>query len=162
MTTNEQPTSPTPSRGGVNIIIPDLVLQRAQILSWALDEKREFFRRHNITVVVNFWSKLDADMSECWGVRYLYIPRPSSRGMLDPDIPVLAQAVLQLVRASGGKVLVLCEAGKTRSVYFSLILMSLHWNIPLREALTRLTIKHSLKGFMLDRIHNEPTTSSSV
>ncbi len=144
-------------RGGVNVITPT-ILQRGQILSWSLEDKREFFQRHGITMVVNFWSKLDHDFSECWGVTYHYIPRPDSRGMLEPDIQQLAHFVVNhLATIPGSRVLVLCEAGRTRSVYFCVLLYALQNKVSLREAYRAVDAvlqgRHSLKSFMMEVIN---------
>lgn len=147
-------TEPTYTRKGVNIILRR-IHQRAQIMTWSLDEKRTFLAQHNISMVINFWSKLDADMSEC-PVTYIYVPTPHSKDMLAMNNTILAEFVSKwLVMNPESNVLVLCEAGKTRSVFFCVLLVSLWQDITLVEALklvTRVIPGHRLKQFMLDYI----------
>jgi len=159
MTTEEQLTLEIPSdaiekatRKGVNEIWPKLIFQRGQIMSWSLPEKVKFFQIHNIGMVVNFWSKLDADMSEA-GVIYVYAPTPHSEDMLDEDKFILADYVANYIHSSSHKaVLILCEAGKTRSVFFTILVLSRAVNIPKLAAyrIVDSKVKHSLKGFMLE------------
>ena len=161
MTTEEQLTLVIPSdatekaaRKGVNEIVQGRIFQRGQIMSWSLPEKVKFFEMHKIGMVVNFWSKLDADMSEA-GVIYVYDPTPHSERMLDFDKKVLANYVVNWLKLTpGNAVLILCEAGKTRSVYFSILVLSTYLGIPLLSAynIVNSKIKHSLKGFMLEEL----------
>lgn len=112
------------TRKGVNVMADNRLYQRGQIMTWSLEEKQRFFAQHSIGMVINFWSKLDADMSEC-SIPYLYVPTPHSKDIMSINNILLAQYVSGWLVANEDKnVLVLCEAGRTRSVFFCVLLMS--------------------------------------
>lgn len=153
---NQQPAY---TRKGVNVIA-ERIYQRGQIMTWSLEEKRAFFKQHNIGMVVNFWSKLDADMSEC-GVIYVYAPTPHSKDITSINNVVLAEYVSSWLVCNTGEeergenVLVLCEAGKTRSVFFCVLLVSAFTGVVMNEALkvvTKVIPGHKLKPHMLEYI----------
>jgi hypothetical protein len=108
---------------------------------------------YGIKTVVNFWPKIDPDITESGITSYLYLPAVRSEQMLEPRIESAARYVSEL--CVGGAVLALCEAGMTRSVYFCVLLASLLLEIPLIQAkdvvLGRIG-RTSLKPCMLRRI----------
>ncbi|MFK5283463.1 hypothetical protein ACI3PL_28210, partial [Lacticaseibacillus paracasei] len=75
---------------------------------------------------------------------------------MSPEIQTLAESVSAHLLRHGKQVLVLCEAGRTRSVYFCILLVSHYLAISLPAAkdhvVAALKGKHSLKGFMLDNL----------
>lgn len=120
----------------------------------SLDEKRAIFEAFNVGMVINFWSKLDSDMSEV-PVPYLYIPTPRSQMMLAESNVILARYVAAWLKNTESSVLIMCEAGKTRSVFFCILLMGAYQNISLLKALpmvTKVAKNHALKQFMLDYV----------
>lgn len=109
------------TRGAVNEVVPGLVYQRAQVLTWTRERKRALFEAYRVGWVVNFWPKLDPDLADLPIRGYLYLPLPASAGVIQPYIVEMADHVAGLASPSS-TVLVLCEAGKTRSVVFSALL----------------------------------------
>lgn len=129
--------------------------QRAQILSWQRPEKVQLFAELGIKVVVNFWPKLDPDLSDSGLGWYWYIPADRSMEMLEPRIHHAAEALARFLVLAPPKTaaLILCEAGKTRSVFFSALLIHHMEHVSLAEAHARVVEAvptHSLKGFMVD------------
>jgi len=125
-------------------------------MSWNLDEKREIFKEYEIGMVVNFWSKMDSDMSACEPI-YVYCPTPHSADMLSDDKFILANYVSEWLKSGDKNVLILCEAGKTRSVFFTVLLVREFLSKTLKDSLLYVESKlkkHSLKNFMLDYIEN--------
>jgi hypothetical protein len=120
------PTLPSQTenlRKSINTIIPEKLYQRGQILSWKRQEKEQFLSQHKIGLVVNFWSKIDNDMSEL-PVMYWHIPTPHSDDMVSSKIVSLAKVASDLMQKESLALLSLCEAGKTRSVFFAILIAS--------------------------------------
>lgn len=148
-----QEDKPSYKRKGINEIHPR-IFQRGQIMSWSLDEKRDIFKNYRIGMVINFWSKMDSDMSACEPT-YIYCPTPSSIDMLLEDKLLLAEYVAKWLENGKENVLILCEAGKTRSVFFTILLVSRFLHMTLKDSLNYVASKiktHSLKKFMLSYI----------
>ena len=145
-------------RKHVNVILPGQVYQRGQILSWSREDKLALLREYNIRVVVNFWPKLDPDFSGDVLDLYMYAPNSRSLGMLGNGNNVLAAAGSHYLKSKpGSAALILCEAGKTRSVFFCVLLLCNLLGVQLKEALAiveQAVPNHSLKQFMLDYIQN--------
>lgn len=109
------------ARKAINELLPGKLYQRAQILSWPLEDKVKLVKDLNIGIVINFWPKLDPDMSSlpCW---YYYMPS-SSEQMLDDNVILISDFVSTLLAENCDmSALILCEAGKTRSVFFASLL----------------------------------------
>lgn len=144
-------------RNSINTIIPGKLYQRGQILTWQREKKYAILREYGIQTVVNFWPKLDSDLGEA-GINYLHFPAVQSSQMLDSRIELASRLVSQLCEQT--PVLVVCEAGKTRSVYFCILVVSLILKCPLLEAKELVTKKlrgTSLKNFMLERFRQIKT-----
>lgn len=130
-------------------------MQRSNILTWSLEDKRRLFRSNRVGLVVNFWSKLDPDMSECHDVSYLYMPKTDAgESMLGADIDPLADFVVAwLQRYPDRSVLVLCEAGRGRSVYFSCVLYAKYTGCSTADAMAHVVRtlggRHSMKPFLM-------------
>lgn len=119
------------SRGGVNIVIPGKLYQRANMLKWPAAQKEKLLAELGITVVVNLWSKVDPDMSH--GSR-LYLNYPmTSLNVDEGTAATMTSAVARLIDA-GHVVLVHCEAGRNRSVWFCTRLVMALENKGVREA----------------------------
>lgn len=147
-------------RNAVNEIVPGKIYQRGQILTWQREKKYRILSDLGIRYVVNFWPKLDPDLAEADIDGYFCLPAVRSEQMLEPRIEVAARWIARLCKDK--PVLVLCEAGVTRSVYFCVLVTSLLLQIPLHVAKDRVvaqTGRTSLKPFMLCRIARgwEPT-----
>ncbi len=141
-------------RNSVNKIIPGKLYQRGQILTWQPEVKYEFFREHRITLVANFWPKLDPDLAGAPIRQYLHLPAPRSEEMLSSRMDMAANYIAALLRKKE-VALILCEAGVTRSVYFCVLVVSHLLNVDLEEAFHQVESrmpKVRLKGFMMDRI----------
>lgn len=162
-----QPEMPNPGhpllpalkiRKRVNEMSEGRILQRGQILSWTLPEKQALFREMGITVVVNFWPKIDSDLSDSGLSWYWHIPVARSANMF--ALPVLAAAdavAALLVRDPTQRVMILCEAGKTRSVCFCVLVVARLHEISMVDALAQVEAAvpgHSLKSFMIDHFNS--------
>jgi len=137
-------------RKSFNEIIPGKLYQRGQILTWQYEDKKKLLDHLGIDIIVNFWPKVDSDLAPYW---YFYIPNNRSDMMLDEEIDLMALTIADLLESK--TVLVLCEAGKTRSVFFLTLVMSYWHDVTLRDALDiveKAVPKHSLKKFMLEYI----------
>jgi hypothetical protein len=141
------------ARNVVNEIIPRQLYQRGQILTWQRWKKYEMLTEKGIKTVVNFWPKMDPDLAESPVVNYLQLSAVRSEQMLETRMEGAARWVARL--AETAPVLVLCEAGKTRSVYFCVLLTSLLLEESLEDALEHVRGRVgavSLKPGMLRRI----------
>lgn len=141
-----------PGRNTVNEIIPGKLYQRGQILTWQRAKKYAMFQQYGIKTVVNFWPKMDSDLAES-GVVYLHIPSVQSEQMLSSLVDLASQWVAQLCERD--PVLVICEAGVTRSVYFCVLVTSEVLGISLQDAKEYVASRLgrvSLKPLMLRRI----------
>ena len=116
-------TSQSPVRKRINTLIKGKLYQRAQVLSWTRDDKVKLLNDLHIRAVVNFWPKIDPD----WGTLpidwYWYLPVSRSMNMLSPHILRAACAVADYLKEDNAVALILCEAGKTRSVFFSILVL---------------------------------------
>jgi hypothetical protein len=120
-------------RGALNEIVPGRLYQRGQILTWSLAKKRDLVLQNQIRWIVNFWPKLDPDLAELPLYGYLYVPLPDSAGIMQERIRRLA-AFLAPSITENARALILCEAGVTRSLYFSTLLVREMEGIPGWEA----------------------------
>lgn len=150
--------SPLPrGRNSVNEIIPGKLYQRGQILTWQREKKYRMLEEYGIRTVVNFWPKIDSDMGEA-GVNYIHIPAVQSEQMLDSRVLLAADWVSQMIDQEG-PVLVLCEAGVTRSVYFCILTVSRVLGLTLPKSKSYVTGRlgrSSLKQFMLRALEERP------
>jgi hypothetical protein len=145
----------TRTRSAVNELVPGLLYQRGQILTWQPEVKAELLRSLGVTCVVNFWPKLDHDLSNGPAMTYLHMPCIASRLVLEPRVQEAARFVARLLRRGNEKALVLCEAGVTRSVFFCVLVVARLEGVGLPEALERVRGRMprvDLKGFMMDFI----------
>lgn len=153
------------TRAGVNVIIPTKLLQRAQILTWTLDVKSLFIRQHRITAIVNFWPKIDPDASNLRLDMYYQVSCPDSNMMLLPHININADAVCAYMGLPKKNVLVLCEAGKTRSVFFCVMLWQRLHNCTYEEAEKSVAQRIGsidLKGFMKEWLAEEDSPKGLI
>ncbi len=140
-------------RKAVNEIIPGRLYQRGQILTWKYDEKIRLFEEYNIGLVVNFWPKIDPDLSDMW---YLHLPSGSD-DMIDNYTRIMVKTVAKLLEPNDMAALILCEAGKTRSVFFATLVYAelMHVDTSLAyKKIARLLPTNKLKPFMIDYFHN--------
>ena len=141
-------------RGAIREIIPEVLYQRGQILTWQREKKFAVFKDLGIKTVVNLWPKQDPDLAESQVVNYLQLSAVRSEMMLESRMETAARYVAELCQEH--PTLVLCEAGKTRSVYFCILVVSFLQEVSLREAMDQVVGRIgsvSLKKFMLDRIN---------
>jgi predicted protein tyrosine phosphatase len=104
-------------------VIPGLY-QRGSMLSWPYAQKQEAMRRQGITVVFNLWNKVDPDLSgQC-----LYVNWPIRGNAMPNHADLMADFAASLL-ISGERVLVHCEAGVNRSVWFCAAIVARvnHW-----------------------------------
>ena len=141
-------------RKAVNTIVKGRLYQRGQILTWKYDEKVSLLNDLHVGVVVNFWPKVDPDMTDTW---YFHLPSGSAE-MMDPKIEYMACAVADLLRVDKSiSALILCEAGKTRSVFFATLVMADLLNIDTIQAykkISKLLPTNKLKPFMANYLNH--------
>lgn len=112
-------------RGALVEVFPG-VYQRGNFLSWPYAQKQALLAQYGITVVFNLWNKVDPDLSgSC-----LYVNWPI-RGNAMPDN---ADAMVSLGAAllnRGERLLIHCEAGVNRSVWFcaAIIAQANNWSM---------------------------------
>jgi len=110
-----------------------------------------------ISAIVNFWPKVDPDLAEIPLDWYWQLSSPRSEEMLAPRMMYAAGAVADYLDLDGTGVLVLCEAGKTRSVFFCILLyheLGHTWEQSQEYVLNKVP-GASLKGFMLDWLKDQ-------
>lgn len=148
-------------RAAVNTVIPGKIFQRGQIFTWTHDVKAKFIAELDLKTVVNFWPKTDAELGFLGLHWYWQISSPRSEQMLEPYILQAAESVADyLLRKKENNTLILCEAGKTRSVFFTILVVSMYKDISYLDAREYVAEKvpgMSLKGFMEDWLkkHNK-------
>ena len=143
-------------RHKIHEIIPGKLYQRGQIMTWQPDVKQKIFEELGISIVVNFWPKIDYDLAIMPLDFYLYAPAMRSEQMLEDRMEILAMSIAQMLQETNAAALILCEAGVTRSVFFSVLVVSYYMNCSLSEAyniVEAILPKMKLKQFMLDYIH---------
>lgn len=143
-------------RAGVNEVLAKRIYQRGQIFTWTKERKLLTFQELGLRSVINFWPKIDPDLADM-GLDFSWqLSTPRSEGMLDKHIMFAAKATAEYLKMKGTNTLILCEAGKTRSVFFCVLVMAwLAKDDTYAEVLKRVQGKvpgHSLKGFMLSWI----------
>lgn len=144
-------------RKSVNVIVPGLVYQRSKILTWPRMEKEAFLSELGIKVVVNFWPKIDPDFGEM-NIWYWHMPNRRSIGMTDTPIIDIAQSLATIIQERKTPALILCEAGKTRSVFFSALLCKSLLDIEYPGALEHIKTavpKHKMKKFMIEWLQTQ-------
>lgn len=105
-----------------------------------------------VSAIINFWPKVDPDLAEVPLDWYWQLSSPRSEEMLEPRMLCAADAVANYLELQNTGVLVLCEAGKTRSVFFCILLyhaMGHTWEQSQEFVLGKVP-SAMLKGFMLD------------
>lgn len=146
----------TRRRGLVNVILPGKLFQRAQILSWERHTKINMFRSIGVRAVVNLWPKLDPDLSDAPLDWYLHLPCHRSEEALRPAVAKAAEdCASYLTEVPEASLLVLCEAGKTRSAFFCVLVLRKFLSISCQEAYNMVSDavpSVELKGFMLVRM----------
>ena len=143
----------TKRRSSVNVIIPARLFQRAQIYTWSREAKQRCFEEISLTAIVNFWPKLDPEWGDAGLDWIMQISTPRSEGMLLRHVQQAAESVADYLLIKDKSVLVLCEAGKTRSVFFCVLVVSILNNSNYADALAYVKGRIPsmiLKGFMID------------
>lgn len=140
------------TRKAINTIIPNRVYQRGQVLTWPREDKAHLVQSMGVQVVVNFWPKLDPDWGEI-PVWYWHLPSNRAMGMLEPKMLSIAEHLAKFLEEYNTSALVLCEAGKTRSVFFSTLLVKHLRGVSYLDALAYMNYtlpNHRMKDFMVD------------
>lgn len=110
------------TRGAVNTLIDGKLYQRSQIMTWQRPVKMALLDDYKIDCVVNLWPKIDPDFWGTTPVMYLQVPAEPSTEVLRAHCVALAKFIAEELKSGSIKsALVLCEAGKTRSVFFSIL-----------------------------------------
>lgn len=147
------------TRKAFNTIVPNRVYQRGQVLTWPREDKAHLIQNLNIQVVVNFWPKLDSDWGEL-PVWYWHLPSNRAIGMLDPKMVHVADLLSNFLAAHNASALILCEAGKTRSVFFCTLLIKNLLQISYPDALKQMNAilpGHRMKDFMVEWLGKNQT-----
>lgn len=141
---------PTHSRGEFYALVENRIYQRGQVLTWARERKYKRFKEMNIKGVVNLWGKMDPDMGEIGLDFYLHLPSDSSEESMRGENFQLAveSAASYLDHNRNSAVLILCEAGVTRSVFFAISLKALLLGITYQQAKLEFGRRTKLKEFM--------------
>ena len=131
------------------------LFQRGKIFTWTRKDKIEIVKENNIGIIVNFWPKVDPDFNENEDLDwYLFIPVAKSIDMSSYSVYLASKVIAEYLKMQDKSVLVLCEAGKTRSVYFCVLVLN-QLGHTLDESLRRVEKEipfHCLKDWMLDYI----------
>lgn len=135
------------TRGAVNEVTSQII-QRGQVFTWEREVKRTRFRAWGVTAVVNFWPKTDAELGELGLDFAMQVSLPRSEMVLDDHVSSAADMVAgYLLGHDSRRVLVLCEAGKTRSVFFSVLLVKRTLGLSYAESLSR--VRSVVRGLEL-------------
>jgi len=119
------------SRAGVAVVLPHQLYQRGQFLSWPYAQKWRLLEEHSITTIVNMWHRVDSDLSSD-ALGRLYVCWHCSPSAVPTDTDEMI--ALAVRRMETGAVLVHCEAGRGRSVWFCARLVAARCGIPRAEA----------------------------
>lgn len=140
------------NRKSINEIIPGKLYQRGQILTWPLKDKFALIEEYNIGLAINLWPKLDPDMSNL-PCMYWYLPS-TSQDMLSDKIGLMAETAATFIMENYPEtVLVMCEAGKTRSVFFAGLMLLYLKNLNGSRAIKYINDHipgHKMKPYMID------------
>ena len=116
--------------------------------------KANLIQELNLTAIINFWPKIDPDLADLGLNWYWQLSCPRSEEMLLPHIEQAAKSVADYLTMKNTNVLVLCEAGKTRSVFFCVLVLGFLFEddsyAQILERVKKAVPGTSLKGFMLD------------
>ncbi len=108
--------------------------------------------------MVNFWPKTDPDYGDMGLDFYWQISCPRSEQTLERHILWAAESVAEYLMMKDRNTLILCEAGKTRSVFFCILVVAIRKDISYTEAMEYVLEQIpavSLKGFMLQWIKDQ-------
>jgi hypothetical protein len=146
-------------RSGVRVVISGKLYQRGQILTWTLDAKRRFFGEMKLRALVNLWPKVDPDLASLDLEWYCQLFCGRSEDTLRPSVLRMAETTADYLSSSpASNALVLCEAGKTRSVFFCIMVVKFYNGVSFPEArdivLGRIP-STALKRFMTDWIDRQ-------
>lgn len=127
------------------------IFQRGKILTWPISKKLDFLAEHNIRLVVNLWTKSDPDLSESDIDAYYFLPQYRSLGMLKhPGVRASVEACAMYHSRTKSGILILCESGVTRSVFFTGLLLEA---LGVQDVLDRLNTAipgHKMKDYMIE------------
>jgi len=115
----------------LNEIIPGVLFQRGQFVTFPVKTKIEMLERYNINMVVNLWARPDMELHQKQGL--VYIHWPIGGGDIPPLSAHMEHLILSHMHAKPA-VLIHCEAGVNRSIWLITKLLSLYYNISGPEA----------------------------
>jgi hypothetical protein len=114
------------TRGAFREVLPGRLLQRAQILTWQREPKLAALREAGVTAITNLWPKPDPELADSGLDFILQLSCHRSEDMQKPHVELAARAAADYLQFPGKRLLVLCEAGKTRSVMFCIMVTAFH------------------------------------
>ena len=137
-------------RNVITAVLDGELYQRGQILSWKRAQKEALLLEYDIDIVVNFWPKLDPDMSDlpCW---YWYMPSESIE-MMDEKMWRMARTLSTLIQKDKCTALILCEAGKTRSVFFTCLVLYQICPQQAAQIIRNVFPGHRMKPYMVEHL----------
>lgn len=139
------------SRMSAREIVPGLLYQRGQFLTWTADQKMRMLGDRGITTVVNLWSKVDPDLSNM-GDEFLYLCWLTSPHKIPSGVRHMAALIAYRMENSGA-VLIHCEAGRGRSVWLCARVVAAHKGWTHKHALDYVESvfpNHSLRPELLE------------
>jgi protein-tyrosine phosphatase len=111
------------SRASANTVLPGKIYQRGNFLSWPRRQKERLLSELGVTIVVNMWAKMDADLSWENDTGRIYLQWHTSPSEVPPDADLFVLWLSALLNR-GHVVLIHCEAGRGRSVWLSTRLLA--------------------------------------
>lgn len=112
-----------------------------------------------VRAVINFWPKIDPDWGSLPVDWYWFVPSARSATMMESRVLRAAVAVADYLRSDKTAcTLVLCEAGKTRSVFFSVLVVREYMRCTYASAeqrVLRMVPNAKLKSIMVDWLHQQ-------
>lgn len=130
----------------LNEIVPGLLYQRGQFITFPVEAKITMLHNYRIDIVVNLWAKPDPEVHQKDGL--IYIHWPIAGGHAPATKWPMLNMLLHYMR-EGRKILIHCEAGVNRSIWLAACLKALYENTSGHQAL-------------VDIIHNEMVGRTKV
>jgi len=116
------------TRAGAKEIILGKLYQRGQFLTWSRSQKDTFLAYYKINTIVNLWTKLDNELlpkSNDW--LYIHWPIESHTLPAKDTMAYLLNMLVDFMHQEDRVLLVHCEAGVSRSIFLSVLLVARYY-----------------------------------